>query len=172
MSDLEYFFVELLGLVFWGSITLAIAIKRNKSRWWFFAGLFHFLGVVLVLCTSNKEDEYREYGNEHDRLFGSTERTSNKAPKHVIGSAESYNDQGLVCVEQKRYSMAITNFTKAIEISPDYARPYYNRALAFEQQGKKQEAIDDYQRFIAINDLSGLTEEANRRLLALSDTDD
>ena len=68
--------------------------------------------------------------------------------------------------------MAITNFSKSIEVSPDYALPYYNRALTFEHLGKNQEAIADYKQYISIDTMKSYTNDAKNRLSRLLGSDD
>ncbi|NQT72475.1 MAG: tetratricopeptide repeat protein [Chloroflexi bacterium] len=148
-----------LGLVFWGSICLAIALKRNKSPWWFFAGIFQWFGVLMILCASTKEDEYRELGKHHKAMFG-----EEKTVKHDANSPELFNDRGVDCGDQGRYSMAITNFTKAIEIDSKYAISYFNRARAFEQLGKTEDAISGYETFISLSNDPNLIGKAKTAL--------
>jgi len=44
----------------------------------------------------------------------------------------------------------IRDFTKAIELDPDHAVAYYNRAIAFKELGKNKEAADDYNEYLRI----------------------
>jgi len=46
---------------------------------------------------------------------------------------------------------AISNYTKAIEINPNDAGAYYNRGLAYGEQGSLTQAISDFKKVIAIN---------------------
>ncbi len=70
--------------------------------------------------------------------------------KFDSSSAEVLNSRGISYGEKDEYDLAIADFTKAIEIDPDYAYSYFNRALAFEEQGKKLEAINDYRKFLVV----------------------
>ena len=58
--------------------------------------------------------------------------------------AISYVNKGL-------YDQAISGFTKAIEINPGYAMPYYNRGTAYVNKGQYDKAISDLTKVIEIN---------------------
>ena len=45
---------------------------------------------------------------------------------------------------------AIANYTKAIELQPDYAEAYYNRGLAYRNKATFDKAIADYDKAIAL----------------------
>jgi tetratricopeptide (TPR) repeat protein len=58
--------------------------------------------------------------------------------------AEPYFNLGFIHQEYlKVYSVAIENYTKAIEIEPNYLNAYYNRALCYEQQQELNAAEKD-----------------------------
>ncbi|PEU75287.1 hypothetical protein CN394_27545 [Bacillus anthracis] len=45
---------------------------------------------------------------------------------------------------------AIRDYTKAIELKPDYAQAHNNRGLVFESKGNQEEAIRDYTKAIEL----------------------
>ena len=45
-------------------------------------------------------------------------------------TAEEYYNRGTVKVPLKDYNAAIADFTKAIELDPNYTDAYYNRAIS------------------------------------------
>ena len=59
--------------------------------------------------------------------------------------------RGLVYHGQKEYDRAIENYTKVIELKPDYADAYYNRATVYRDKGKVDLAFVDYNRAIERN---------------------
>lgn len=67
------------------------------------------------------------------------------------GTAEWYLDRGNELAEEGRYEEAIEEYTKAIEIDPDYAAAYNNRGYAYDELGEYQQAIDDYTKAIEID---------------------
>lgn len=63
--------------------------------------------------------------------------------KHNQPSANSYYSQGLVHSKNGELDKAIENYTKAIELNPDYADAYYNRGGAFLRLGEREKAKSD-----------------------------
>ncbi len=61
-------------------------------------------------------------------------------------SAKSFYKTGLEFSENKNYNDAITQFTKAIDIEPDYANAYIERGRAYKQQGQIKKASEDFDR--------------------------
>ena len=54
--------------------------------------------------------------------------------------AEKYFNSGIEKSKKDEYELAIEDYTKAIELKPDYAEAYYYRGYASES-GKKQDQI-------------------------------
>jgi tetratricopeptide (TPR) repeat protein len=72
-------------------------------------------------------------------------------PKRVI----AYRLRGLVHakaaqIDSSELEKAIANFSKAIELMPTDQETYYNRALAYENQGDTAKAISDYNMVISL----------------------
>lgn len=64
----------------------------------------------------------------------------------------AYINRANVYLKMKEPQKAISDCTKAIEISPDgNAEPYYNRGLAYMNIGETTKALDDYNRVIEID---------------------
>ena len=53
--------------------------------------------------------------------------------------------------QKKDYSSAITNYSKAIEMSPFEINNYYNRGIAYFKSGKEKEAEMDFDRVIIMD---------------------
>ncbi len=60
-----------------------------------------------------------------------------------IKDAEAYYKSGLTYVERGQYDLAITGFSKAIELDPTLGRAHLNRGLAYFEKGKYDLAITD-----------------------------
>lgn len=61
-----------------------------------------------------------------------------------------YN-KGYIYLEYlQEYDSAATYFTKATELYPGYFQAYYNKGLALESLGKKQEALREYNRALSL----------------------
>ena len=66
-------------------------------------------------------------------------------------TAEYYNNRGLVCADRQDYQRAIANFSKAIELNPQFFEAYYNRGVAYADQENFDEAIANYNQVIELN---------------------
>lgn len=65
-------------------------------------------------------------------------------------SAAAFNIGYINLIFLKNYPEAITYFTKAISIYPDYYEAYYNRGYAYELSGDAKNAESDYRKSLAI----------------------
>jgi tetratricopeptide (TPR) repeat protein len=59
-------------------------------------------------------------------------------------SAESYVDRGCNLDDEGKYDEAITEFSKAIELDPNYELAYYDRGTVYHKIGQYELAIDDF----------------------------
>ena len=66
-------------------------------------------------------------------------------------TAEYYNNRGLVCADRQDYQRAIADFSKAIELNPQFAQAYNNRAMAYTLQGDFEKALPDFSKMIEFN---------------------
>ena len=57
--------------------------------------------------------------------------------------AETYYNRGLAHSKKGELELAIKDYTKAIELKPDYAEAYYYRAGAFLRLGNREKAKSD-----------------------------
>jgi len=55
---------------------------------------------------------------------------------------------GLNYYKQGEYDLAVTEFSRALLVNPDFAMAYYNRAVAYSQKGQFNKAISDYNKAI------------------------
>ncbi len=51
-------------------------------------------------------------------------------------NAETYYNRGNAYGKKGQYDKAISDYTKAIEINPSYAKAYYNRGVAYIKEGE------------------------------------
>jgi len=65
-----------------------------------------------------------------------------------VQTAEVFNDLGVAQFQLLSYDAAIANFTRALDINPDYTEALFNRALAKEGATHHSEAKLDWQQFI------------------------
>ena len=85
--------------------------------------------------------------------------------------AITYNNQGVYAKNQGRFAEALDNYNKALDLKPNYAKAYINRANLYAAQGLISEALADYDQAITIGlkvkkDLAALY--INRGLLFLT----
>jgi len=64
-------------------------------------------------------------------------------------SAKQYFKAGEDFAKANNYADAIIQFTKAIELDPDYDKAYIQRATAFSRSGDHKSAAEDYDRALA-----------------------
>jgi tetratricopeptide (TPR) repeat protein len=57
--------------------------------------------------------------------------------------AETYYNRGLAHSKKGELDKAIADYTKAIELKPDYADAYYNRGGAWLRLGEREKAKSD-----------------------------
>ena len=57
--------------------------------------------------------------------------------------AEMYYNRGLAHSKKGEVELAIADYTKAIELKPDYTDAYYNRGGAFLRLGEREKAKSD-----------------------------
>ena len=64
--------------------------------------------------------------------------------------ARPYNNRGYASGEQGRFTQAMSDFDKAIDLDPDYAEVYKNRGVIEEKQNDLGPALSDFSRAIAL----------------------
>ncbi len=69
---------------------------------------------------------------------------------HGCFSSYQYTHQGNEKIESGDFEGAVEAYTRAIEMDPNNARAYYNRAIAFEMLGDPFNALEDYTKAIEI----------------------
>ncbi len=62
----------------------------------------------------------------------------------------AYNNRGLTYVEEKKYNEAISDFSKAVDLKPDYDEAWFNRGLCYVQENRAGEALADFKRSIEL----------------------
>jgi tetratricopeptide (TPR) repeat protein len=61
-------------------------------------------------------------------------------------------EEGTELYKQGRLDEAIEKYTEAIRVEPTFDFPYYRRGIAYAEQGKKAEAIADFEKFITLSE--------------------
>lgn len=86
-------------------------------------------------------------------LFVSFSCASAPSTQNESRDAKFYNNRGAALGEKGQYDRAISDFTKAIEISPRYNKAYNNRGIVYRRKGQYDQAVSDFNKAIEINPL-------------------
>jgi tetratricopeptide (TPR) repeat protein/S1-C subfamily serine protease len=62
-----------------------------------------------------------------------------------------YLNRGILYHNQQKYNLALADYTKAIELNPNYALAYNNRGTLYDDQQKYELALADYNQAIELN---------------------
>ena len=73
-----------------------------------------------------------------------------KAIELKPGSVEALTGQGFCHIDAKQFSSAFSKFRAALTISPRYEPALWGIAQAYQQQGRKQDAIDSYKAYLDV----------------------
>ena len=79
----------------------------------------------------------------------------------------AYNSRSVAYYHKTWYDLAITDLGEAIKLDPNYATAYVNRAFAYKEQGKKAEAIADFEKVLDLSTDPDLVDSANQALSEL-----
>jgi tetratricopeptide (TPR) repeat protein len=101
-------------------------LMRNKL-----CGSLMLISIIIILISFSCISTQKKQGELRDVQF--------------------YNNRGIAYGNKGEYDQAISDFNKAIEISPRYADPYNNRGVSYSRKGKNDEAISDYSKAIEID---------------------
>jgi tetratricopeptide (TPR) repeat protein len=92
------------------------------------------------------------------------------AQKPSVNPAQALADSAIAAFGRKEYDKTIADYTKAIQIDPNFATAYFNRASAYGMKSEYDKAIADYTKAIELN--PGITGAYNNRGIAYLDKDD
>ena len=97
-------------------------------------------------------------------------RTLTKQLGYIHGLADAYHNRGLAYEGRGEIPSAFEDFSKAIELNPNYAEAYNNRGIVHGQMDDYDRAIEDYTKAIELN--PNLAEAYTNRGLAYSKKDE
>ena len=66
-----------------------------------------------------------------------------------------YNDRGVAYKRTGDLEKALSDYTKALEIKPDYTHALNNRGMLYVQQGRHDKAIQDFEAALKLGELQG-----------------
>lgn len=76
---------------------------------------------------------------------------TNPPSNTILPDAGTYFNRGIACDEEANYDCAIDNYTKAIELNPQYTNAYINRGTAYLNKSNYDQALVDYTKAIELN---------------------
>lgn len=114
--------------------------------------LTFFLSTVLLLALMGCENpaKSRLYTEEGSKQllrysdFKKAEETLTQAIKYDKNNFEAYYYRGCAKVNAMKYSEAIEDFEKAIELKPDYADAYFNLGRTYYLIHKEDKACENF----------------------------
>jgi len=71
--------------------------------------------------------------------------------KEIPGAAKRFYDNGVAFFQEKKWDAAIQEYSKAIDIYPEYANAYNNRGWTYYNKGDYDLAMADYSEAIRLN---------------------
>ncbi|GEM_PF-5376419 len=77
---------------------------------------------------------------------------------------EAWNNRGLIAARREDSTAALTAFTRALQIRPDFAIAAYNRAALLHQLGRRNEARQAWQEYLKLDAASKWRAVAQKRL--------
>lgn len=119
---------------------------------------------------SNRQSKSKDFANQNGSTKNSQEKIEDEDPKKAVELAEQFKNEGNVHYKGTEYRKSIDLYTKAIELCPNTAAYYGNRAAAYMMIKKYKEAIEDSKSAVDIdpNFVKGYLREG-KSLLALGD---
>lgn len=109
--------------------------------------------VVEVALLKNREDRFRdaaEFAATLKTLSINTTPASDEQRDLGLQDSRAYNKRGLAHVGTRNYEQAIVDYSKAIELDPEYAEAYNNRSTAHLSMENYGQAVTDCQQAITL----------------------
>jgi tetratricopeptide (TPR) repeat protein len=96
-----------------------------------------------------------------------------KASTDKIVLARAHFNRGIAHEANGNLGKALQDYTKSIELNPNYSPPHNNRGIIYAQQGKNKLALQEYNRSIEIdpNNIYALNSRGRHYLVQLSDAE-
>jgi tetratricopeptide (TPR) repeat protein len=123
----------------------------------------HVMAAGSPAKAPSMSEDIRSYNNGVelmlDKKFAKAEKQFRKALERNERLAEAHNNLAYTLRKQgpEHYDEALRHYNRAIELEPGLAEPYMYRGVLYVQMGKKDMALKDHEKLIAMN--SGLADE-------------
>lgn len=99
-------------------------------------------------CEVGNEDSIIKIGEALRRRFPEKTRADEKFLQNL---ASAYYNRGITFSENKEHDEAILEYTRAVEINPNFGEAYDNRGNTYTEKGELDSAISDYTKAIEID---------------------
>lgn len=115
-----------------------------------------YLGTFTIGQVYYWQDEYEKALNAFNIVLGNLYRDSRKGSVLIQKDAIIllYSYRGNTYLKMGHPHEAIADYTRVIELDPNYARAYGNRGLAHKTNGNLDQAMADYSKAIELNPVS------------------
>ena len=114
--------------------------------------LVFLLSTGLSMAATNFCSKYLN-NKEYDKAL---EACTKQLTENGWKKTSAYNNRGIVYLRTRVYQKALDDFTKAIEMDPEYKYAYINRGAVYGIMGDYEKAISDYSKAIEIDDWNRL----------------
>jgi len=155
MKKENYFKIILKSSIF----ALFIQINLFSQSKITFLNCYNFDSCFNKAHSSKDPETKIEYFSQALLLWKDADGIKNKAI--------AYNNRGNVYQYLEQYDKAISDYNKAIELNPNYAKAYNNRGVAYDDLKQYDKAISDYTKALELN--PNYAEAYNNRGLVYSD---
>jgi regulator of sirC expression with transglutaminase-like and TPR domain len=88
----------------------------------------------------------------------------NKALQLDPGHYRAYKNRAKLFAAQGELDQALADFNQSIELEPDFAQNYYDRALVYRDMENPRAAIVDLELFLTLNEDDEWRERAEEKL--------
>lgn len=137
------------------SINYTTTIPIRKSKKWvpiFFISVIIIIGLTVTGLIRSKSPQFyykQSFKKYQIEDFNGTFSSLNKAIQLESNFFPAIYARGILYYNYyEKYDLAVSDFTKCININPEIKELFILRGLAYSQQDKQQEAIRDFSEYI------------------------
>src|SRR5690606_4141174 len=106
--------------------------------------ILFFCIAFMQSCTSSEEKLTEGRTLMQQGKFRDAIQPLNAAINADAGNYEAFNSRAVAYFELKNYENALLDYEQAIQLKPDFYKPYYNRAKLKTARGETDAALKDY----------------------------